>query len=190
MADGLILTEEENNFIGDLQLFLIADRPDEAFHICTKYAPDCIISSGYSGIGGVSLSAAASSIYSGAQRNLDGLVNRRNLLNPVDPSSYRLGGETSTEYRARNQENNFAWSVESTDKTRKNGTLDTLQVNEINGTDDSELDFYSELDLLNGSDYYDSLNLNEEVLRAETKNASTSPTGNYSTIIDKNCFFF
>lgn len=48
-TDGLIFTGiqvdddggEDGMFIGDLQMFLIADRPDEAFFICTKYSPSC-----------------------------------------------------------------------------------------------------------------------------------------------------
>lgn len=186
MADGLILTEEENNYIGDIQLLMIADRPDEAFHICSKYAPDCSISSGYSGI---SVSLGAASSYSASERSIIGSVNRHDVLSP-DPSSYRLG-QTSTEYRARNQENNFEWSSESADKTRKNGTIETRQKNEINGTEDLGLDFYNELELLNGSEYYDSLDLNEEVILAETKNTSTptKSTGNLVQQLMKNFSF-
>lgn len=54
-TDGLILTgvqlvEGESFFIGDLQQLLIADTPDEAYNLCSKYTPSCSGSvSGYSG---------------------------------------------------------------------------------------------------------------------------------------------
>lgn len=46
-VDGLIFTgiqmqEEESMFVGDIQTFVVANTPDEAFYICTKYAPDCV----------------------------------------------------------------------------------------------------------------------------------------------------
>lgn len=45
-TDGLILTgiqlmEGENHFMGDLQQLLVADTPDEAYQLCTKYTPSC-----------------------------------------------------------------------------------------------------------------------------------------------------
>lgn len=45
-TDGLImlgmqLDEEDEYFMGDLQLLMIADKPDAAYEICTKYAPNC-----------------------------------------------------------------------------------------------------------------------------------------------------
>lgn len=45
-TDGLIFTgiqmlQEEGYYLGDVQLFLIASRPDEAFFMCTKYSPNC-----------------------------------------------------------------------------------------------------------------------------------------------------
>lgn len=54
-TDGLILTgvqlvEGESFFIGDLQQLLIADTPDEAYNLCSKYTPSCSGSvGGYSG---------------------------------------------------------------------------------------------------------------------------------------------
>lgn len=41
ILSGRQLNEDEDFFIGDIQLLSIADSPDEAYHICTKYAPDC-----------------------------------------------------------------------------------------------------------------------------------------------------
>lgn len=41
ILSGRQLNEEEEFFIGDIQLLLIANSPDEAYHICSKYAPDC-----------------------------------------------------------------------------------------------------------------------------------------------------
>lgn len=45
-TDGLIFTgvqlqDSDGFFMGDIQMFLIADTPDEAFFICTKYSKDC-----------------------------------------------------------------------------------------------------------------------------------------------------
>lgn len=45
-TDGLILTgiqmlQDEGYYLGDIQMFLIASRPDEAFFMCTKYSPNC-----------------------------------------------------------------------------------------------------------------------------------------------------
>lgn len=45
-TDGLIFTgiqmlQEEGYYLGDIQMFLIANRPDEAFFMCTKYSPNC-----------------------------------------------------------------------------------------------------------------------------------------------------
>lgn len=47
-VDGLILVgiqmeeeEEEHMFVGDIQTFVVANTPDEAFFVCTKYAPNC-----------------------------------------------------------------------------------------------------------------------------------------------------
>jgi len=50
MTDGLIfmgvqLDEEEEYFLGDIQLLMIADKPDAAYELCTKYAPNCAGSS-------------------------------------------------------------------------------------------------------------------------------------------------
>jgi collagen type V/XI/XXIV/XXVII, alpha len=44
--DGLIfmgvqLDEEEEYFMGEVQTLMIADRPDAAYEICSKYAPGC-----------------------------------------------------------------------------------------------------------------------------------------------------
>lgn len=41
ILSGRQLNENEEFFIGDIQMLLIAHSPDEAYHICTKYAPDC-----------------------------------------------------------------------------------------------------------------------------------------------------
>lgn len=41
ILSGRQLNEDEEFFIGDIQMLLIADSPDEAYHICTKYAPNC-----------------------------------------------------------------------------------------------------------------------------------------------------
>lgn len=41
ILSGRQLNEDEEFFIGDVQMLSIADSPDEAYHICTKYAPDC-----------------------------------------------------------------------------------------------------------------------------------------------------
>lgn len=45
-VDGLVLTgiqlqEDDGCFVGDIQTFLVADTPDEAYFICTKYATSC-----------------------------------------------------------------------------------------------------------------------------------------------------
>lgn len=45
-TDGLIFTgiqmlQEDGSYLGDIQMFLIASRPDEAFFMCTKYSPNC-----------------------------------------------------------------------------------------------------------------------------------------------------
>lgn len=44
--DGLIfmgvqLDEEDEYFVGEIQTLFVADRPDIAYDICTKYAPNC-----------------------------------------------------------------------------------------------------------------------------------------------------
>lgn len=41
ILSGRQLNDDEEFFIGDIQMLSIADSPDEAYHICTKYAPDC-----------------------------------------------------------------------------------------------------------------------------------------------------
>lgn len=41
ILSGRQLNEDEDFFVGDVQMLSIADSPDEAYHICTKYAPDC-----------------------------------------------------------------------------------------------------------------------------------------------------
>lgn len=41
ILSGRQLNEDEEFFIGDIQMLLIVNSPDEAYHICTKYAPDC-----------------------------------------------------------------------------------------------------------------------------------------------------
>lgn len=54
-VDGLVLTgiqlqEDDASFVGDIQTFMVADSPEEAFLICTKYTTNCsasYISSGY-----------------------------------------------------------------------------------------------------------------------------------------------
>lgn len=51
-TDGLILTgiqlvEGDQFFTGELQQLLIADTPDEAYNLCTKYSPSCNSPSGY-----------------------------------------------------------------------------------------------------------------------------------------------
>lgn len=53
-VDGLVLTgiqlqEEDGCFVGDIQTFLVANTPDEAFFICTKYSTSCSGSSHSSG---------------------------------------------------------------------------------------------------------------------------------------------
>lgn len=45
-VDGLVLTgiqlqENDGCFVGDIETFLVADTPDEAYFICTKYATSC-----------------------------------------------------------------------------------------------------------------------------------------------------
>lgn len=71
-TDGLILTgvqlvEGESFFVGDLQQLLIADTPDEAYNLCTKYSPGCTagfsstrFTSEVSGGGSISSSAEVS----------------------------------------------------------------------------------------------------------------------------------
>lgn len=64
-TDGLILTgvqlvEGESFFVGDLQQLLIADTPDEAYNLCTKYSPECSVSTGYSSSSSFSSSAEVS----------------------------------------------------------------------------------------------------------------------------------
>lgn len=51
-TDGLILlgvqlVEGESFFVGDLQQLLLADTPDEAYNLCTKYSPGCDAGSGF-----------------------------------------------------------------------------------------------------------------------------------------------
>lgn len=46
-VDGLILTgiqlqEADGFYVGDIETFVVANTPDEAFYICSKYAPDCV----------------------------------------------------------------------------------------------------------------------------------------------------
>lgn len=41
ILSGRQLKEDEEFFIGDMQLLMIANTPDEAYDICSKYAPDC-----------------------------------------------------------------------------------------------------------------------------------------------------
>lgn len=41
ILSGRQLNEDEEFFVGDIQMLSIADSPEEAYHICTKYAPDC-----------------------------------------------------------------------------------------------------------------------------------------------------
>lgn len=164
-ADGLILTEEENSFVGDLQLFLIADRPDEAFHICTKYAPDCRSSSGN---GSVSLSIESDRRNSNSNQIAIGqLMDRRTLLNH-DSSSFGLSVSDRINHN----------SVASNSRNRSNANLADIHVNR---TEDFAFDFYNELDMLNGSDYYDSLDLNEDELMADTNNRSAKVNSTKTT---------
>lgn len=53
-TDGLILLgvqldEAQSFFIGDLQQLLIADTPDEAYNLCSKYSPGCGVGGGSAG---------------------------------------------------------------------------------------------------------------------------------------------
>lgn len=73
-TDGLIFTGiqmdddadgADEMFIGDLQMLLIADRPDEAFFLCTKYSPNC---PGTVSMGGLGLVHATGSSFESAEQ--------------------------------------------------------------------------------------------------------------------------
>lgn len=54
-TDGLIfmgvqLDEEDEYFVGSVQTLLVSDRPDSAYDVCTKFAPNCDDGSGFTTI--------------------------------------------------------------------------------------------------------------------------------------------
>lgn len=61
-VDGLILTgiqlqEADGFYVGDIETFVVANTPDEAYFICSKYAPDCVIEEGSSRTAGFEMEA-------------------------------------------------------------------------------------------------------------------------------------
>lgn len=90
-TDGLIFTgiqmlQEEGSYLGDIQMFLIASRPDDAFFMCTKYSPNC---PGSVTMGGAQLIASNNSVRTGSRTSVSSHISSgRN-------SSFRTGGSGS-----------------------------------------------------------------------------------------------
>lgn len=90
-TDGLILTgiqliEGEKHFMGDLQQLLIADTPDEAYQLCTKYTPSC---------GGISVSSSSSRFTSEASSSGHAIASSAEVSRSSSSSSFS-GGSSRT----------------------------------------------------------------------------------------------
>lgn len=110
-VDGLILTgmqlnEDDGFFTGDLQLFMVANTPDEAYHICTKYAPSCAGSADYgsvhisTGVHSQSFQAGSASNSSSSSQRQSGYESTRDQVNrQVVSSASSAAGSQSYGHR-------------------------------------------------------------------------------------------
>ena len=100
-TDGLILagvqfSEDEGFFVGDIQLLMIANTPDEAYNMCTKYAPNCV--GGGSNV--IATLSATSSVGGDSGRRIESRISSSSTSSSsgVGPSatSYRTNTVNST----------------------------------------------------------------------------------------------
>lgn len=88
-TDGLIFTgiqmlQEEGYYLGDIQMFLIASRPDEAFFMCTKYSPNC---PGSVTLGGAQLIASNKSARTGSRTSTSRISTQRSSSKTIGSGS-------------------------------------------------------------------------------------------------------
>lgn len=186
--DGLILTEEEDAFEGDIQLLLFANRPDEAFHICTKYAPNCLrSSSNYFPIStSHKIGSSSSGSFSENRREYSYSFdsNRRQhgeaeiVLNAISHSggggirtdSSRYDTTTPIAHRQSFVQSNFRTNInqnqrqsldrQSIRNTTQSANRTLLAMERTKEETIKSNDPFDELILVNGEDYYDTLDLN------------------------------
>lgn len=164
---GVQLDEEADYFTGDIQLLQIANRPDEAYNICTKYSPICRNIGeigGYSNInsGGVQ-SSRSSSYSSSASASSTGHNSRTATVTPTprqyhhsvtSKGGYSITSGSTGNTRIHSQSREEAKSMidqVGTVTRQESSTIRTVtssgsQNLDLIGTGDSDFDLYGSYD--------------------------------------------
>lgn len=157
-TDGLIfmgvqLDEDEDYFMGDIQTLFITDKPDSAYEVCNKFAPNCINPQTSSRR---SESKTTSSKTSSSKKS----SKSRSKKSQKRPSSDQASSQNDRYFVERTSLRNFGASsvTESGVLSQYSGESDGLGIG-INGEDD----------------YYDSMNSADENEMLNTRTNRTRP---------------
>lgn len=144
-TDGLIfmgvqLDEDEDYFMGDIQALMIADRPDAAYEVCTKYAPNCAGNFQANVISAQSSSTSSSSSQSSSSRR-----------SSSTQATSQNGSSKANKTRTAKEKKKSSNILKKVDLSRS-GSLNLMPRDGVSSGESDALGFNSE------DDYYDSLN--------------------------------
>lgn len=187
--------EEESYFTGDLQLFQIANTPDEAYNICSKYAVSCAgsslldnlaigsISHGESSTGfqsGTSVFHSSSGDRSSSSGGSTSSSSGSRSSSSSSSSSSSGGSSSSSSGSSLNRDESLFTEENAAGGSIRNFDSELSNLGHISGSSgNSEVYGENEINVSNG--YYNSLGSDGEIVRKKNQTRNRLESENLST---------